>query len=269
FTATEEGYKRLLNEIDDFLHVVSPAGNMVYCSPSVKRFLGYTQSELAGHHVTEIVHREDRQPLLRSLDRCVSDKQEYLIHLRYQKKAGDLVLLEIRGKALIDTDRNEVKSVILAGREYRSKASLSIDSLLEYRIENIRLRRQLEAELRGKGIDPTTHPLLKVGPIIPQVIDFNDPEAFGPSAQLTDSLASTDGASGELPIVSNLDMDNGKQSASGELKTSRRKRKAPKNEELFCRQCGTTQSPEWRKGPAGPKTLCNACGLAYSKKQRK
>ncbi|KAJ3180112.1 hypothetical protein HK101_009985 [Irineochytrium annulatum] len=48
----------------------------------------------------------------------------------------------------------------------------------------------------------------------------------------------------------------------------KKKVKIPK-EELFCRRCGTTVSPEWRKGPEGPKTLCNACGLAHSKKQRK
>jgi hypothetical protein len=29
---------------------------------------------------------------------------------------------------------------------------------------------------------------------------------------------------------------------------------------LVCRDCGRTDSPEWRKGPEGPKTLCNACG---------
>ncbi|KAI8852810.1 hypothetical protein BC829DRAFT_383859 [Chytridium lagenaria] len=53
-------------------------------------------------------------------------------------------------------------------------------------------------------------------------------------------------------------------------KPARKKQKVkiPK-EDLFCRRCGTTASPEWRKGPDGPKTLCNACGLAHSKKQRK
>mmetsp|Transcript_45407 Transcript_45407/g.114287 ORF Transcript_45407/g.114287 Transcript_45407/m.114287 type:complete len:391 (+) Transcript_45407:104-1276(+) len=35
-----------------------------------------------------------------------------------------------------------------------------------------------------------------------------------------------------------------------------------------CRQCGTTESPEWRRGPHGPKTLCNACGIQYGLQQR-
>ena len=31
---------------------------------------------------------------------------------------------------------------------------------------------------------------------------------------------------------------------------------------MVCRDCGRTDSPEWRKGPEGPKTLCNACGMS-------
>ncbi|KAJ3184171.1 blue light receptor [Geranomyces variabilis] len=269
FTASEDGYKRLLNELDDFLHVVSPAGNICFCSPSVERSLGYSPNELVGHHVGEIVHRKDRQSLNQSIAQCVVDRQEYLIHLRYQKKAGDFVLLEVKGKALFDSDRGDVKSIVLSGREYRSKASLSIDSLLEFRIENIRLRRQLEAELRTKGIDPSTHPLLQFQPpLIAEAIDFNDPESFE-TPSLVDSTAGSGEGSGSAS-ASRLDSDARRSNGDGNsAKPARRKRKAPQTEELFCRQCGTTSSPEWRKGPAGPKTLCNACGLAFSKKQRK
>lgn len=36
-----------------------------------------------------------------------------------------------------------------------------------------------------------------------------------------------------------------------------------------CRQCGATETPEWRRGPDGSHTLCNACGLRFSKQLRK
>ncbi|EFA80914.1 GATA-binding transcription factor [Heterostelium album PN500] len=32
-----------------------------------------------------------------------------------------------------------------------------------------------------------------------------------------------------------------------------------------CKNCNTTDTPEWRKGPDGTKSLCNACGLHYAK----
>ncbi|KAJ3048106.1 blue light receptor [Rhizophlyctis rosea] len=55
----------------------------------------------------------------------------------------------------------------------------------------------------------------------------------------------------------------------GGMKVRRKKKVKTIPNDFFCRQCGTTRSPEWRKGPEGPKTLCNACGLAYAKKNKK
>lgn len=39
--------------------------------------------------------------------------------------------------------------------------------------------------------------------------------------------------------------------------------------DLFCSQCGTKDTPEWRKGPLGARTLCNACGLYLAKLYKK
>jgi len=42
-------------------------------------------------------------------------------------------------------------------------------------------------------------------------------------------------------------------------------KKRRNTEHLYCRHCGTTETPEWRRGPDGRKSLCNACGLYFSK----
>ncbi|KAK3138570.1 hypothetical protein QOZ80_5AG0370600 [Eleusine coracana subsp. coracana] len=36
-----------------------------------------------------------------------------------------------------------------------------------------------------------------------------------------------------------------------------------------CRECGTTQTTQWRAGPGGPNRLCNACGLRWKKQNAK
>lgn len=36
-----------------------------------------------------------------------------------------------------------------------------------------------------------------------------------------------------------------------------------------CRQCGISETPEWRRGPDGARTLCNACGLYHAKLVKK
>jgi hypothetical protein len=44
---------------------------------------------------------------------------------------------------------------------------------------------------------------------------------------------------------------------------TKKKKKLELPQEFLCKECGTTDSPEWRKGPCGSKTLCNACGCEY------
>ena len=36
----------------------------------------------------------------------------------------------------------------------------------------------------------------------------------------------------------------------------------------YCRDCGTTSTPQWRGGPEGARTLCNACGVRWRKSHR-
>ncbi|KNC98464.1 PAS domain S-box protein [Spizellomyces punctatus DAOM BR117] len=238
FTSNKAGYKRLLHELDDFIHVTSPSGQILYTSPSVRRMLGYTPTELVNMNISKILHRDDRQHVLNTLTASLLHPIDQTLYARYQKKAGDFILLHVKSKPLV----NDASTCIVhTGREYRSKASISIDSLLEYRIENLRLRRLLEKAVRERGGDPEHHPLLrKKGQGIVTAVELEE-EA-------------------DESVVVDDKRDKG---------AKRKKKSRVPTEELFCRQCGTTQSPEWRKGPSGPKTLCNACGLAFSKKQRK
>lgn len=37
----------------------------------------------------------------------------------------------------------------------------------------------------------------------------------------------------------------------------------------YCRQCGATETPQWRNGPAGPRSLCNACGIRLHRQSQK
>eukprot|EP01112_Ceratiomyxa_fruticulosa_P011028 TRINITY_DN2960_c0_g2_i1.p1 TRINITY_DN2960_c0_g2~~TRINITY_DN2960_c0_g2_i1.p1 ORF type:complete len:477 (+),score=106.55 TRINITY_DN2960_c0_g2_i1:368-1798(+) len=41
------------------------------------------------------------------------------------------------------------------------------------------------------------------------------------------------------------------------------KRKRVGEPSLFCHNCKTRETPEWRRGPNGAKTLCNACGIRW------
>lgn len=48
FTATKDGITKLLNEVEDFVHVVSAAGQVVYASPSVQKMLDQSPQDVMG-----------------------------------------------------------------------------------------------------------------------------------------------------------------------------------------------------------------------------
>jgi len=48
----------------------------------------------------------------------------------------------------------------------------------------------------------------------------------------------------------------------------KRRGRPPIKKPLFCAECGTTETPEWRRGENGPNTLCNGCGLRYAKRRK-
>ncbi|KAJ3101397.1 blue light receptor [Phlyctochytrium planicorne] len=306
FTASKDGYRRLVNELDDFLHVVSPTGSILYCSPSAKKHLGISAEDLEGQQVADFVHPDDRTLLERAMGSACGDRLEYAIFCRFRRTSGEYVLFELRGKPFpTGKGEGEVRFVVQAGREYRSKGSLSVDSILELRIENLRLRKRLEDSLIARGADPRAHPLLRVevtesapsahpldldvgGNLATQISedDFRLGAASGTvkavSASLLDDEDKVGGGGVAMGGIMERKKDDGGIEATlgggaassgggggGGGKMSRKRKSKVPLEELFCRQCGSTQSPEWRKGPLGPKTLCNACGLAYSKKLQK
>ncbi|KAI8910865.1 hypothetical protein EDD86DRAFT_127820 [Gorgonomyces haynaldii] len=211
FTGNEEGYQRLLSELDDFIHVVSPTGNILYSGNAV---LGYAPKSLVGSDVLSLVHQDDRPIIRHSIGQSLKGG-EFLVYCRYISAAGVFVVLEVRGNPhfslSIEEPEPKVDYIVMSGREYKSKATASLDSIIEMRIENIRLRKMLSQ------LDPSFSLQHRFGSF-----DFNTQSPLEPQFPIAPLV--------EAPV---------------------RKRK---DEDLFCKQCGSTESPEWRRGPLGAKT---------------
>ncbi|TPX48299.1 hypothetical protein SeLEV6574_g02126 [Synchytrium endobioticum] len=402
FTTTNEGYSRLLSEIDDYLHVINPDGVLIYNSPSVIKLLGRQSSSLDNSALEGLVHPDDYRALSeRVVDSCNNDRP-FAMYVRYKTAAGSYVLVEIfarpyngvestppdmthrkrqrRTTSMADATTNVVDSlalqahnlvdwpthrekvaygsthrgsrstkvVIAVAREYKTKGTESVDAVLEFRIQNLQLRQLLTDCLVKNNVDPKTHPLLlqmsknmspehlATAELSSAIDSFNDHILSNDNQMfveddsgfdtLMDSMADEDWDFDKIPltmdvtqpvsttadgaatsssfnnggsegIVRSQNDDTGEreseQQQDGETAMqpkvnepvgqpvkpnlggcrhfSKRKRKQKYrkgHDDLNCRQCGATSSPEWRKGPKGPKTLCNACGLAYSKKRK-
>lgn len=314
FAASKDGYSRLLNEIDDFVHVVSKIGQIKLSSPSVFHFLGYQVDEVTGQSLVDIIHPNDLETFLGYIAKSLGDQTDFLLYSRYVTKLGAIKLLEVRGKPFSEESRSQV---ILSAREYSSKASQSLDSIVELQIETLQLKRQLEQLLLAKAINPSSYPLLYDPAhnvddytesflfslqepqedyclfeprnipddlptlMIPQSYQgeiVNSMESLStlsnPLSTLFASPQPSDKA--ESPVLQTVlqpVLGPEKKVLKGLVKVKKRKILPT---DLFCLQCGTTKSPEWRTGPEGAKTydladfrLCNACGLAYYKKNKK
>lgn len=262
FTSSNEGYQRLLNEIDDLLMVVQMNGLLTYTSPAITKILGYTDDECVGKEISLIINDLDNIHYQEKLVAASSDKKEYTGYARFKSKNGYQVLLEIKTQPI--QDQGNVKYFIQTAREYRSKATLSIDSMLKLRLDNFKLKKSLEKTLLERGLDPTKHPLLAgtlqtTVDITNQLQATNEsqfiPEFLHEMARKYSDQASTDESSVMSMLPSQMAQMPGffPPQLPMHLPMGVAK-KRPKLEELFCRQCGTTNSPEWRRGPDGPKT---------------
>ncbi|KAK9390342.1 hypothetical protein V1515DRAFT_562711 [Lipomyces mesembrius] len=305
----------LTQDTPDMQHVLSSQGKVLFVSPAVVQMLGYSQTEFTDKFVAEYVAPEDVEYVTRELNRAAthganpdSDEAHLSVICRFKHADGSYILVEVVGRAHFSSAGNangskkelrvsnprDCKCFFLTARLYRTKSSALIDSFLEHKIENIRLKQML-ANLRGpETISPSA--------ILSSNVD-NDPTQFQallPADIETDSARLRRHSAGDAIVVASRDNTRMKSISSDSSVTSSvstetyntypltsptsrgksgvsssnadkpaKKPKVSDDKEYVCTECGTLDSPEWRKGPQGPKTLCNACGLRWSKSLKK
>ncbi|KAL7413869.1 hypothetical protein BDY24DRAFT_388407 [Mrakia frigida] len=197
------------------------------------------------------------------------------------------------------------KCFFLMVKKWPSKTGEMLDSFLEEKMENERLRAELvelmstghisrdELEALNIKLDPdsasrTSIPGLPSSypyPTTHASSSYNPPPTLShhmSTASSTSSANYDDGLTGGAYDDDDSDPDRRayvppkkaaapaarKPAATGEggVKKSKKAKKAGKSDvNHVCVTCGRTDSPEWRRGPLGAKTLCNSCGLRWKK----
>ncbi|KAL9037356.1 MAG: hypothetical protein Q9214_005739, partial [Letrouitia sp. 1 TL-2023] len=59
FTKRRNWSQRVLEELKDFLHILTPDGRILYVSPSGKHLTGYDPEELNGKFIMDFIHPDD------------------------------------------------------------------------------------------------------------------------------------------------------------------------------------------------------------------
>jgi len=145
--ASEERYRRLAENAEDVIYRIRflPEMRVVYMNPAVTRILGYTPEEFYADAglVERIVHPDDRS-LMASLDE--NSVTERPITLRWVRKDGDIVWIELRSTPVLDP-AGRIVALEGIGRDV-SEARRAHERLQE---SEGRVRRRLESILFPEG----------------------------------------------------------------------------------------------------------------------
>ncbi|GAA5848155.1 hypothetical protein JCM8547_004425 [Rhodosporidiobolus lusitaniae] len=275
FTTRRNWSQHILEELQDFMHVLSPSGSVIFASASSLDLSGYTPEELFSRSIFDYIHLDDVNAFRRDFDTSLRTGDTLTLYYRFKTKDDRYVLFEVTGHPYYgDGDPEDQPGVpqkpkgraakcwFGMSRAYPSKNQAMLDSFLELKFENERLRQELlvmykevEGDAPAGGFPYSQHDRSNSFDASKSVID----PATG-LVQTQTLIPSTSNTYGALGI--GISANGTKGDGTGEKK----KKKARVEEgEFVCRDCGTVDSPEWRKGPEGPKSLCNACGLRYAK----
>lgn len=82
---------KYLDLLVDALCVVDKNGHFLYVSPSVEQIFGYTQAEMMGKQMLDLIHPDDRQRTLQTVDKIVAGEPQPHFENRYIRKNGEVV----------------------------------------------------------------------------------------------------------------------------------------------------------------------------------
>ncbi|GAA6029358.1 hypothetical protein JCM8097_003636 [Rhodosporidiobolus ruineniae] len=277
FTTRRNWSQHILEELQDFMHVVSPVGNFIFASNSIRDLAGYDPNELFGRSLFDYIHPDDSISFQRDFETSLRTGDHLTLYYRFKTKEGGFTLFEVTGHPYYGEDPahppgtqqrpngRPPKCWFGMSRPYPSKNQAMLDSFLELKFENERLRQELLVmykEVEGDAPAGTGFPYGQPG--------LYRTDSFDPSRSVIDPATGLVQTQTLIPSTSNtygaLGIGISANGTKGDGTGEKKKKKARVEEgEFVCRDCGTVDSPEWRKGPEGPKSLCNACGLRYAK----
>jgi PAS domain S-box-containing protein len=96
---SEEHFRSLIENSTDLITVLDNKLDFIYCSPSIKKILGYDPSELEGENLCSFIHPDDFDCCTKEFKKEITDSDpSYAVEYRFQHKNNYFVHLESTGK---------------------------------------------------------------------------------------------------------------------------------------------------------------------------
>ena len=175
FTKRRNWSARVIEEIKDFLHILTPDGRIMYVSPSAKALTGHETSSLVGKFMTSFVHPDDNGMYVREFNESIASGNPLRFFFRFRKADDSYRIFESHGHPHFSSDVSNFggtshslgfcRGFFMMARPYPTKNASLLDSFLEHKIENERLKKRItdlkreeHEELQQQYMSPTTGP---------------------------------------------------------------------------------------------------------------
>ena len=164
FTKRRNWSQRVLEELKDFLYILTPDRRIQYVSSSLKSLTGHEPSEVVGKFIVDFVHADDAAIFTREFNESINTGHPLRFFHRFRKADGTYTIFESHGhphfasEATSFQNTNTNPSVYCRGffmmaRPYPTKNAGLLDSFLEHKIENERLSRRIADLKREEAED--------------------------------------------------------------------------------------------------------------------
>lgn len=156
FTKRRNWPAKVVEELKDLLMILDQNGRLKHASPSVHALTGYAADELTERLLREFIHPDDSALFLSEFNECIATGNTLRLFFRIRKKDGTFAIFESVGHAHIAAARfapnpnNQspfCQAVFMMSRLYPAANAQLLDSFLEHKMENERLKRRI-AELK-------------------------------------------------------------------------------------------------------------------------
>ena len=156
FTKRRNWSQRILEELKDFMHILTPDGRITYASPSSEQLTGYKQEELVGKFIAEFIHQDDNAIFVREFNESIASGNMLRLFYRFRRSDSTYTIFETVGHPHLTSEQSTTvprnaagfcRGFFMMARPYPAKNASLLDSFLEHKIENERLTRRI-AELK-------------------------------------------------------------------------------------------------------------------------
>jgi PAS domain S-box-containing protein len=161
FTKRRNWPAKVVEELKDLLQILDANGRIRYVSPSITALTGYAPDEVLDRFLREFIHPDDVGVFVAELNESIATGNTLRLIYRMKRKDGKDARFEVVGHAHIAAAKfapnpnNQspfCQAVFMMARQYPTKNAGLLDSFLEHKIENERLKRRI-AELRREEQD--------------------------------------------------------------------------------------------------------------------